>query len=244
MTNDKDNKYFIISGNYEYITKEEAKNSILEEINKLSGLPFNDFLPLGTIIYEVNANYANSAKARIVNINGNNYHKLVKKDLISINSFSNINNLASTTIKKENNLLNNSDLINLYGNKILEYALNKLQSLSSRDIDSFITRQEIVLLSGATTDISAIFGSQITGSYEIFDKNNPEIGCVLFLKQNATGDNPNQNPDVNITSYTSLILPSKTSNTGLLGVYIENNYLLSFKNFSSETINLVIYRKI
>lgn len=247
MTNDKDNKYFIISGNYEYSTKEEAKNSILEEINKLSGLPFNDFLPLGTIIYEVNSNYTNSAKARIVNVNGNNYHKLIKKDLVSSNSVLNNNNNISNsnTIKKENSLLNNTDLINLYGNKILEYALNKLQSLSSRDIDSFITRQEIVLLSGAVTDIGAIFGSQITGSYEIFDKNNPEIGCVLFLKQNATGDNPNQNPDVNITSYTSLILPSKieSSNNDLLGIYIEN-YLVNFKNFSDETINLVIYRKI
>ena len=245
MNNDKDNKYCVIAGNYEYNTKEEAKNSIIEEINKLNGLPFNDFLPLGTIVYEVNSTYTNSAKARIININGNNYHKLIKKDLISGSAFLN-NNIA---IKKENvnnnNLLNNTDLINLYGNKILEYALNKLQSLSSRDIDGFITRQEIVLLSGATTDISVIFGSQITGSYEIFDKNNPEIGMILFLKQNATSTNPNQNPDVNITSYTSLILPSKTesSSSDLLGVYIEN-YLVNFKNFSDSTINLVIYRKI
>jgi hypothetical protein len=248
MNNDKDNKYCVIAGNYEYNTKEEAKNSIIEEINKLNGLPFNDFLPLGTIVYEVNSAYMNSAKARIININGNNYHKLIKKDLISGSTFFNNNNNITTkkeNVNNNNNLLNNTDLINLYGNKILEYALNKLQSLSSRDIDGFITRQEIVLLSGATTDISVIFGSQITGSYEIFDKNNPEIGMILFLKQNATSANPNQNPDVNITSYTSLILPSKTESSAsdLLGVYIEN-YLVNFKNFSDSTINLVIYRKI
>lgn len=240
MTNDKDNKYAIVTGNFEYDSKDEAKNSILEEINKLSGLPFNDFLLLGTIIYEVNSSYTNSSKARIVNINGNNYYKLIKKDLVSISSTSS-NVINNVIVKKDNGILNNSDLINLYGNKVLEYALNKLQSLANRDIDNFITRQEINLIAGDTTNISAIFGTQITASYEIFDKNNPEIGMILFLKQNGA----TVNPDVNITSYSSLILPSKTesSNADLLGVYIEN-FLLNFRNLSDSTINLVIYRKI
>ena len=241
MTNDKDNKYIIICGNHEYDTKEEAKNAIMDEINKLSGLPFNDFLSLGTIIYEANSNYTNTAKARIVNINGNNYYKLIKKDLIS--SSSNNNSLTQINKKENTNLLNNTDLINLYGNKILEYALNKLQSIVNRDIDSFVTRQEITLLPSALTNINTIFGSQITGSYEIFDKNNPEISMILFLKQNGISSDP----DVNITSYTSLILPNKiraiTDSTSLFGVYIEN-YLVNFINFSNNTINLVIYRKI
>jgi hypothetical protein len=246
MTNDKDNKYMIVVGNNEFSSKEEAKNNVLDEINKLSGLPFNDFLPLGTLIYEVNSNYLNSAKARIVNINGNNYYKLIKKDLVTT-SYS-INNTNNQIIKKENtNLLNNTDLINLYGNKILEYALNKLQDVVNRDIDNFITRKEITLsANGGTSNINTIFGAQITGSYEIFDKNNPDIGLFLFLKQNATSTNTNIDPDVNITSFSNLIIPSSTNASqidALIGVYI-NNYFINFKNFSNNNINLVIYRKL
>lgn len=237
MSNDKDNKYCIIAGNYEYDNIEEAKNSIIDEINKLSGLPFNDFLPLGSILFQVNNNYSNSVKARIVNINGNNYYKLIKKDLVIVSN--NLSTPRKDNIVQNNNLLNNADLINLYGNKILEYALNKLQNLTNRDIDNFITRKELTLNIGQSISIVNIFGTQITGSYEIFDKNNPEIGMILFLKQNE-----NAEPNVNITSYSSLILPTDSSNDGL-GVYIDINQVVNFKNFSNKNIlNLVIYRKI
>ena len=246
MTNDKDNKYIVVVGNNEYSSKEEAKNNIIDEINKFCGLPFNDFLPLGTLIYEVNGIYENSARARIVNINGNNYYKLIKKDLVIVNTIKSTNNLQIN--KKDNNLLNNTDLINLYGNKILEYALNKLQNVVNRDIDNFITRKEITLsANGGTTNINIIFGAQITGSYEIFDKNNPEIGMILFLKQNASSLNINVSPDVNITSFSNLIIPSSNNisqTDALLGIYIDNNNFVNFKNFSNDTINLVIYRKI
>ena len=240
MSNDKDSKYIIIAGNNEYNTVEDAKNSIMEEINKLNGLPFNDFLPLGSIVFEVNDNYTNTARARIVNINGNNYYKLIKKDLVS-----NTNNVSFMSSNRElsvnNNILNNTDLINLYGNKILEYALNKLQNLASRDIDNFITRREIVLNSNESSSITFIFGTQITGSYEVFDKNNPEIGMILFLKQSTE---PNVDPTVNITSYTSRILPNDNGDNASLGVYIDGNRLVNFKNIGTQTINLVIYRKI
>ena len=236
MTNDKDCRYAIFVGNQEYTTKEEAKNNIFSEINKLSGLPFNDFLPLGSIIYEVNSQYQNSSKARIVNINGNNYFKLIKKDLVNTNNVS-IN-------KKENiaNVTNNSDLINLYGNKILEYALNKLQNLTSRDIDNFITRKEITLsINGGIDNIINIFGAQITGSYEIFDKNNPDTNMFFFLKQTEGLE-----PEVNITSFSNLIIPSseKGQTEALLGIYIDSNKNIVLKNFSDTYINLVIYRKL
>ena len=62
---------------------------------------------------------------------------------------------------------------------------------------------------------------------------------ILFLKQNE-----NAEPNVNITSYSSLILPTDSSNDGL-GVYIDANRVVNFKNFSNKNIlNLVIYRKI
>jgi GR25 family glycosyltransferase involved in LPS biosynthesis len=244
MTNDKDDKYFIIVGNYEYSSKEEAKNNILEEINKLNGLPFNDFLSLGTIIFEANSQYGNSAKARIVNINGNNYYKLIKKDLVAVS----VNNYISQANKKDNSsqLLNNTDLINLYGNKILEYALNKLQNLTSRDIDNFIVRKEITLTSNSTINLSTIFGAQITGSYEIFDRNDPELSMLMFLTQKATSIDPNQEPEVNITSFSNFIIPTSNNSTqteARLGVYIDN-YIVNFKNFKASSINLVIYRKI
>jgi len=233
MSNDKDNKYIIVAGNYEYGSQQEAKNAILDEINKLNGLPFNDFLPLGSILYEVNNNYNNTAKARIINVNGSNYYKLIKKDLVS----------SAITYKKENSGgTSNNDLINIYGNKILEFALNKLQNLTSRDIDNFITRKEITIPPVGDTNLNVIFGSQITGFYEIFDKNNPEIAMILFLKQNLNSIEP----DINITSYTSKIITNKSDSSGsnFLAVYIENG-VVSFKNLTkTDTINLVIYRKI
>jgi hypothetical protein len=233
MSNDKDNKYIIVAGNYEYSSQQEAKNAILDEINKLNGLPFNDFLPLGSILYEVNNSYNNTAKARIINVNGSNYYKLIKKDLVS----------SSITYKKENSGgTSNNDLINIYGNKILEFALNKLQNLISRDIDNFITRKEITIPPVGDTNLNVIFGSQITGFYEIFDKNNPEIAMILFLKQNLNSIEP----DINITSYTSKIITNKSDSSGsnFLAVYIENG-VVSFKNLTkTDNINLVIYRKI
>lgn len=241
MSNDKDNKYIIISGNYEYDSVEEAKNSIMDEINKLNGLPFNDFLSLGSIVFEVNDSYTNTAKARIVNINGNNYYKLIKKDLVSISNNLALANTLRESTTNNNNLINNTDLINLYGNKILEYALNKLQNLVNRDIDNFITRREIVLNNNESSSITNIFGTQITGSYEVFDKNNPEIGMILFLKQST---DINTDPTVNITSYSSKILPNSAGDNASLGVYIDGNRLVNFKNIGTETLNLVIYRKI
>lgn len=59
-----------IQGQAEYNTIIDAYNGALSELNSLAGLPFQEFVPLGTVIWEVNNTYSNAVKARIRKTDG------------------------------------------------------------------------------------------------------------------------------------------------------------------------------
>ena len=64
-TNDVENPVVAILGNT-YQTKSEARTGANTEFAAMSGLPFAEFVRLGTVIYQVSNNYTNTPKARVV----------------------------------------------------------------------------------------------------------------------------------------------------------------------------------
>ena len=71
-TNDIENKIIGIQGINQYNSVSAARNAASTEITTLSDLPFAEFVPIGTVIFQTNT-YANAIDARIVNINGADY---------------------------------------------------------------------------------------------------------------------------------------------------------------------------
>ena len=71
-TNDVDNKVVGIQGIAEYNDIPAARNAASTEITTLSDLPFTEFVPIGTVIFQTNT-YTNAIDARIVPTNGANY---------------------------------------------------------------------------------------------------------------------------------------------------------------------------
>ena len=72
-TNDKENPVVGIQGIAEYIDVSSARNAANSEITSLSGLVFTEFAPLGSVVFETANGYANTPKARIRSVNGDNY---------------------------------------------------------------------------------------------------------------------------------------------------------------------------
>jgi hypothetical protein len=64
-TNDVENPIVAILGN-EYDSKAKARSGANTEFAAMSGLPFAEFVRLGTVIYQVSNNYSNIPKAKIV----------------------------------------------------------------------------------------------------------------------------------------------------------------------------------
>lgn len=66
-TNDIDNPIIAVQGQNTYLTLTLAREGALTEINNLItiGLPFVEFKPIGTIIYQTSTGYSNTVKARI-----------------------------------------------------------------------------------------------------------------------------------------------------------------------------------
>jgi hypothetical protein len=65
-TNDIEYPVMAILGQQEYNSKANARAGAKSELQQLSGMPFAEFHPLGSVIYEVNNTYGNTPKAKIV----------------------------------------------------------------------------------------------------------------------------------------------------------------------------------
>jgi hypothetical protein len=63
-----------IQGTAQYISKSAARTGANQELQTLSDLPFAEFTPLGSVIFETQNSYTNAPKARIVSTDtGTNY---------------------------------------------------------------------------------------------------------------------------------------------------------------------------
>ena len=69
-TNDLDHPIVAILGD-SYKTKPEARTGATTELSAMVGLPFAEFVRLGTVIYQASSSYTNTPKARIVSTDNN-----------------------------------------------------------------------------------------------------------------------------------------------------------------------------
>lgn len=65
-TNDNSQSTIGFLGINQYSTIEEARANATTEISSLTGLPFPEYVPIGTVIFQSNSTYANTPKAKIV----------------------------------------------------------------------------------------------------------------------------------------------------------------------------------
>lgn len=65
-TNDIEYPYIGILGQNEYNDKASARDGAVQEIKELDGLPVAEFVPVGSIIFQVSNTYDNTPKARVV----------------------------------------------------------------------------------------------------------------------------------------------------------------------------------
>jgi hypothetical protein len=72
-TNDKDAPIVAIQGIAEYGNVTAARLAASTEITSLTGLPFAEFVALGSVVYETANGYTNTPKAIIRSVNGGNY---------------------------------------------------------------------------------------------------------------------------------------------------------------------------
>jgi|688.fasta_scaffold77322_3 hypothetical protein len=73
-TNDIDNPVVGVQGTNEYISKSAARTGANVELETLSDLPFAEFAPLGSVIFETRNSYTNAIKGRVVSTDtGSNY---------------------------------------------------------------------------------------------------------------------------------------------------------------------------
>jgi len=72
-TNDKDSPVVGIQGINQYNNVTDARNAASTEITSLSGLPFAEFVALGTVVFQTADGYTNDPQARIRSVNGGDY---------------------------------------------------------------------------------------------------------------------------------------------------------------------------
>lgn len=72
-TNDINNPVVGIQGTVTYNDVNSARTGALTEITTLAGLPFAEFVALGSVVFETANTYSNVPKARIRSVNGGNY---------------------------------------------------------------------------------------------------------------------------------------------------------------------------
>ena len=72
-TNDKDSPVVGIQGINQYNNVTDARNAASTEITSLSGLPFAEFVALGSVVFETADGYTNVPQARIRSVNGGDY---------------------------------------------------------------------------------------------------------------------------------------------------------------------------
>lgn len=73
-TNDIDNRVVGIQGINTYTSISGAREGAVSEISNLSGLPFAEFVPIGSVIFQTASTYSNAPKARVRSTDtGGNY---------------------------------------------------------------------------------------------------------------------------------------------------------------------------
>jgi len=98
-TNDKNSPIVGVQGITEYLNLNDARAGASTEIATASGLPFSEFIPIGSVIFQTSAGYGNVPKARIRTTDtGDNYvdfRTTINLPLGSVTSHANLSGLTN-----------------------------------------------------------------------------------------------------------------------------------------------------
>ena len=199
--NDTSLKNIVVLGNNEYSTLALAREGANKEINSLTGLPFQEYVALGTVIFKTNSTYANTTKTTIVSTDlGLDYVDFRKGSSYQILGFSSDHNLLSNLDKDTH-----TQYLNITRGDTRYYT--KTQSDSAyQPIDSDLTS-----LSGlSTTGLISRTGSGTSSTRTLTGT----AGRITVSNGNGVSGNPTVNLD---TSYVgqSTITTLGTVTTGV-----------------------------
>jgi hypothetical protein len=187
MTNDFSRKYIAVVGQNTYTTLSAARQGALTEILNLInvGLPFQEFIEVGTVIFQTSNTYSNAVKARIVSTEeGDNYIDF-RYSKTSSNSFSATNH----------NDLSGREATDSHPATAISYD-NSTSGLTSTNVKS------------AIDELKVLAGNNVTSV-------NGETGVVVLDKDDIGLGNVDNTSDANkpISTATQTALNGKSDTT-------------------------------
>lgn len=206
--NDKSQKIIGILGTNEYSTAASAKNGADAEIKEIAGLPLQEFVPLGTVVFQTSSTYTNATKAILTSIYGTSanyldYRQISTYDLSGaigiVNSHSLLLNLDAddhtqylTNTRGDSRYYTKSEINSSLSNKQdLDATLTALAGLSNTagiviqtGIDTFTKRS----VQGTSNKISATNGDGVSGNIILdIDSNYAGQSSITTLGTISTG---------------------------------------------------------
>jgi len=200
-TNDKENPIVGIQGTSQYNNAPQAKAAASTEITSLSGLPFAEFVAIGTVLFQTNS-YANTPDARVVSINGGTYIDFRGTQLYTPAGEATTHSLLSglgsddhiqyhTDARGDVRYYTKAEIDSLIGEvtspgAITEtnYVMSNSQALPD-DVDGFLFANASVRAFHATATVVV---NATTSLYELFEINGIQKGSEWEITVQSTGD--------------------------------------------------------
>ena len=165
---DRSKKIFAVLGNNEYSSLVAARDGATTEITAITGLPLQEFVPLGTVIFQSSSSYANTPKARTISVDalGNSY--LDYRNSYSLNLAGAIGNVNSHSLL--------ADLDNDDHTQYLNITRGDARYYTEAEVDSFLNaKQNLNAILTSLAGLSATAGLVV------------QTGATSFIKRNVAG---------------------------------------------------------
>lgn len=201
-TNDVNNKVIGVVGTQQYSSRSAARTGANSEISNLQDLPFTEFVPIGTVIFQSN-NYSNAVKARVVQTDlGENYVDFRGTQVYTPAGEASDHGLLSglsdddhiqyhTDARGDVRYYTKSEIDALIGDitspgAISEttYVMSNSQALPD-DVDGFLFANASVRAFHATVTVVV---NATTSLYELFEINGIQKGSNWDITIQSTGD--------------------------------------------------------
>jgi len=201
-TNDVNNKVIGVVGTQQYNNITAARTGANSEISLLSDLPFTEFVPIGSVIFQSN-NYSNAVKARVVQTDlGQNYVDFRGTQVYTPAGQASDHGLLSGLVDDDHIQYHNdargdiryytkAEIDSLIGDvfptgSISEttYVMSNSQALPD-DVDAFLFANASVRAFNATVTVVV---NATTSLYELFEINGVQKGSDWEITIQSTGD--------------------------------------------------------
>lgn len=190
-TNDKNNPYFSLMGINQYDTKSDAREGALTEITQYSGLPFVEFVFIGTIIFECKDAYSNTGKSIIVSTDtGSNYvdwrfSKTLNPSTASVNIH---NNLGAIQGGNAGNYYHSNQPINTDSNVSFNEISSSTKLISNYSVGNEGGEIELSLAaSGNTTLTGKVVIDVYQDKLRFFESGGSNKGAFIDLSAASNG---------------------------------------------------------